>query len=522
MAAVLLMSCAALATSAFAATPAVAATHTPPAHTPPAHKPATRKPILLGPKVDLVVTSANLRQALTARPPLQSTTAAPGKQTPLIDVSEKLRYQTIKGVGGAMTDSSAWLLFNELNGGTRAWLLRKLFGAGGIRLRFIKVPIGASDFTATGVPYSYDDLPAGQTDPTLADFSIAHDLAYIVPALRQALEDARHAFVLATPWSPPAWMKTNGILGNPANDLGWLKQADYGPMAQYIVKFLRGYAAAGVQVDAITPQNEPGQQTSYPGSSMSESNEAMFVDGWLNPALAAAHLNTQIYGYDFSWWAPATGFAWQLAGSPAAPDLAGLASHCYFGSPAWLTALHYRYPALDQVVSECAMGTMPFSTSELEIASMRNWASAVALWNLALDQGGGPVQVPNSGCNGCTGIVTINETTHRVTFTRDYYQLGQVSKFLEPGAVRIGSNNFVTYRYVPTGVDVQSNFATPGLDDVAFQNPDSSRVLVAYNSATTPVKFAVRNDGYYFVYTLSPGATATFVWKPLPGSGPPH
>lgn len=488
------------------ASPAVAATHK---HV---------KPILLGPRVSVVVTSANLHQALTAEPALQSSTAVPKRETPLIEVNEKLRYQTIKGVGGAMTDSSAWLLFHELNGGTRAWLLRKLFGARGISLRFIKVPIGATDFTATGIPYSYDDLPAGQTDPTLADFSIAHDYAYVLPALRQALRLDRHAFVLATPWSPPAWMKTNGIIGNPANDLGWLKQADYGVMAQYIVKFLRAYAAAGVHVNAITPQNEPGQQTSYPGSSMSESDEATFVAGSLKPALSAAHLRTRIYGYDFSWWAPETGFAWALSGSPAAPDLAGIASHCYFGVPSWMAAMHNAHPALDQIVSECAMGTLPFSTSELEIASIRSWASAVALWNLALDQDGGPVQSPNAGCQGCTGIVAINTTTHRVTFTRDYYQLGQVSKFLAPGAVRIGSNNFVTYRYIPTGVDVASNFATAGLDDVAFQNPDGSRVLVAYNSARAPIRFAARDDGYYFAYTLNPGATATFTWSPLGGA----
>lgn len=494
--AVVLGSCAVL------VTPAVAATH---------------KPILLGPRVEVVVTSSSLRQALKAETPLRSSTAVP-KNTPLIAVNEKLRYQTIKGVGGAMTDTSAWLLFHELNGGTRAWLMRKLFGAGGIALRFIKVPIGATDFTANGVPYSYDDLPVGATDPTLADFSIAHDTAYIIPALRQALGLDRHAFVLATPWSAPAWMKTNGIFGNPGNDPGWLKAADYGVMAQYVVKFLRAYAAAGVHVDAITPQNEPGQQTSYPGMSMSEADEATFVNADLKPALDAAHLGTQIYGYDFSWWAPATGFARALAGSQASPDLSGIASHCYFGSPTWMTALHERDPRLDEIVSECAMGTLPFSTSELEIASMRNWASAVALWNLALEQNGGPVEPPNSGCTGCTGIVTINDTTHRVTFTRDYYQLGQVSKFLAPGAVRIDSNNFVTYRYIPTGVDVANNFATPGLDDVAFENPDGGRVLVAYNSATAPTTFAVRDDGYYFKYTLDPGATATFVWKPLPRS----
>ncbi len=475
-------------------------------------------PVVLGPKVDVVVTSANLHQALAQVAPLQSSSAEP-KKTPLIDVNEQLRYQTIKGVGGAMTDTSAWLMYHDINAGKRAWLMRKLFGSDGIGLRFIKIPIGASDFTATGVPYTYDDVPAGDVDPTLADFSIAHDTAYVIPALKAALGLAPHVFVMASPWSPPAWMKTSGTLGNPANAPGWLKQADYGVMAQYMVKFLRAYAAAGVHVDAITPQNEPGQQTTYPGMNMTEDNEASFVTADLKPALDAAHLRTKIYGYDFNWWQDNVGFARLLAGGPAASDFAGISSHCYFGAPTLMSELHAEDPALDEVVSECAMGALPFTTSELEIASMRNWASAVALWNLALDQDGGPVEPPNSGCDHCTGIVTINDQTHRVTFTRDYYQLGQVSKFLQPGAVRVDSNNFVTYRYIPTGVDVADNFATPGLDDVAFLNPDGSRVLVAYNSAAAPVKFAVKNDGYYFEYTLDPGATATFVWKPLPANG---
>jgi glucosylceramidase len=471
-------------------------------------------PTVRGPKVEVVVTSADLHQALTRGAALHFSSAVPERSTPLIDVTERIRYQTVKGLGGAMTDSSAWLLLHDLNGGTRAWLMRKLFGADGIALRFIKVPIGASDFTAAGIPYTYDDLAAGATDPTLAAFSIAHDTAYVIPALRQALALTHHAFVLATPWSPPAWMKTNGVIANAASDLGWLKQTEYGVMAQYFVEFLRAYAAAGVRVNAITPQNEPGQQTSYPGMNMSEADEATFITADLRPALDGAHLHTQIYGYDFNWWEPNTWFARQLAGSPAAADLAGIASHCYFGAPTLMSQLHDEHRALDEVVSECAMGSLPFSTSELEIASIRNWASAVALWNLALDQDGGPVQPPNDGCMHCTGIVTINSATHKVTLTRDYFQLGQVSKFLRPGAVRIASSNFVTYQYIPTGVDVADDFATPGLDDVAFQNRDGSRVLVAYNSATAPAKFAVRNDGYYFGYTLNPGTTATFIWKP--------
>src|SRR5207237_3871545 len=107
------------------------------------------------------------------------------------------------GVGAAMTDSSAWLIYDELDPATRGRLMDALFGPAGIHLNFVRVPIAGSDFTATGLPYSYDDVAPGQADPTLAHFSIAHDLAYVVPALAQMLSVNRHVQILAEPWSPP-------------------------------------------------------------------------------------------------------------------------------------------------------------------------------------------------------------------------------------------------------------------------------------------------------------------------------
>src|SRR5262249_41274678 len=155
------------------------------------------------------------------------------------------------------------------------------------------------------------------------------------------------------------------------------------------------------------------------------------------------------------------------------------------GVPTVISALHAQAPHSDQLVSECAMGGLPFTTSEVEISAIRNWASAVNLWNLALNPRGGPVQPPNFGCPHCRGLVTI--ARHRVTYGPDFFQLGQLSKYVRPGAVRIESNNFVTYSYSPT-----REIATPGLDDVAFENPDRQRVLLAYNNSLAPIAFAVK------------------------------
>jgi glucosylceramidase len=462
-----------------------------------------------GPQVRVILTSANLRQALTPAGTVSFTAGIP-TALPTIQISEATRYQTMRSVGGAMTDTAAWLIQDGLTPGTRAWLMRHLFGPGGLHLGFMRLPMGASDFTAAQTPYTYDDVAPGQTDVQLRHFSIAHDFAYVIPALREALAENPKMFVLAAPWSPPAWMKTTDSLGNPLDVIGSLIPTDYGPLAQYFVRFLQAYRAAGIPVTAITPQNEPGQNSTYPGLNMDEASEAAFVVGNLAPALHGAGLHPLIYGYDNNWYGGGLTFAYDLGLGPAARDLAGIASHCYFGGPTALSGLHRVIPGLEELVSECAMGPLAFTTSELEISAMRNWATAVNLWNLALDPQGGPVQPPNYGCLHCTGVVTVDPVRHTVRLTRDYYQLGQFSKYVQPGAVRLASNNFVTYTYFyPSG-----RINTPGLDDVAFQNPDHSRVLEAFNSARRPITFAVSDAGDSFRYRLAPGATATFVWKP--------
>ncbi len=454
-------------------------------------------------RVQVTATNDNLHWRLTRLRDVRFTPTDP-HSAHTIEVDDTVHYQRFDGVGGAMTDTSAWLIYDELAPADRERLMDALFGADGIRLNFLRVPIGASDFTVTGTPYTYDDLPAGQTDPTLAHFSIAHDLPYIVPALREAIARNRRLQILAETWSPPAWMKTNHALDNLHNRARLLPSA-FRPFALYLARFLTSYRHLGVRVDAITPQNEPQAPTAFPGLNLSSTDEARFIVRQLVPALDAAGVHPKIYGFDRG---ALYDYAQSLATGPAREDLTGLAWHCY-GGPAYIEALHLLAPQLDEIVSECSPGLAAFEPSEAIIGSLRAWASTVGLWNLALDPAGGPVQQPNRGCPACTGIVTIDEQTHVVTYGLNYYQLGQVSKFVSPGAVRIASNTFVTNFRTPDGV----YGATPGLDDVAFRNPDGSTALVAYNSSASRVAFAVTADGRSFRYSLPPRTTATFVWR---------
>ncbi|MGP0047557.1 MAG: glycoside hydrolase family 30 protein [Solirubrobacteraceae bacterium] len=454
----------------------------------------------------MVQTSASLSEHLTSLPDLEFGSGPAGNE-PVINVNAGVRYQRVRGFGAAMTDSSAWLIERELSPAARQALMSELFGVTGIRLDFVKVAMGASDFTHDGRPYTYDDMAPGRSDPRLADFSIAHDRAYILPALRQALALDPATEFLATPWTPPAWMKANDSLSN-AGNRGTLLPGDYGAWAAYVVKFIEAYARAGISIGSVTIQNEPSIPTLYPGLNFPVADEATWIVEDLDPALAAAGLHPRIYGNELG-WGRATTYASASVRGPAGGDLTGLAWHCYFGSPGVMGAFEDADPRLDQIVDECSPGISSTPMSEVVIASLRNWASTVALWNLALDPSGGPAQPPNHGCEGCQGLATIDPQTGAVWLNQSYYALGQASTFVAPGAQRIATGHFVTYSYPRRG----ANVATPGLDDVALRNPDGSLVLMAYDNATVPITFAVTWQGRAFTDTLAAGATVTFVWN---------
>ncbi len=463
------------------------------------------------PPVQVVQTNPVASQFMAAQPGLTLSSTQP-QGVPIINVDEHTRYQQFGGIGGALTDSSAWLIANKMSTTQRAALMQDLFGPPGsgtglaappIHLGFVRVGVAATGaMTETGA-YSYDDNDPGHD---LTPFSIQHDLPYIIPTLQQALAVNPALQILASPWSSPGWMKSNGSLDN-SNNSGTLIAADYNLYARYLVKFIQAYQSQGIPIAAITPANEPTSSTPYPGLNLPESGEAQLIAQNLKPALTAANLNTKIYGNDLS-WDQFTRYASPLAADTAAgPDLAGIAWHCYFGSPGVMTQLAQQSPRMDQIVDECSPEIRSFGTPEFLISTLRNWASVDSIWSIALDPAGNPVQTPNH-CGNCRGAVSIDQTTGNVTFRPEYYQLGQVSAFVTPGATRIDSPTLVTYGTDSSNIET----VTSGLDDVAFLNPDGSKVLVAYNNSSAPISFAVSSDGSYFTYTIPAQTMTTFVW----------
>jgi glucosylceramidase len=450
-----------------------------------------------GPTVQVVETTGDRAMLLQQRPAVAFGTGT--SSSLVITVNDATKYQQMDGFGASLTDSAAWVVSNKLTPTQQSAMWQSLFSpTAGIGISFLRQPMGATDFSVNG-NYSYDDVPAGQTDPNLTKFSIAHDMAYTIPLLKQALTVYPAIKVVAVPWSPPAWMKTTATMNG-----GNMNTAYFPNLAQYFVKFVQAYQQQGVPTYAVLPQNEPlNSNAGYPTEYLAATDEAAFIGRNLGPALNAAGLsNVKILGYDHNWNQPSYPQK-LLANSSAAKYLAGSAFHCYAGDVSAQSTVESAYPAKGIWFTECSgtvgskfAGDLAWNAENLLIGATRNWARSVSLWNLALDQNSGP---KNGGCSNCRGVVTIDSSSSPATITNnvEYYVLGHLAKFVVPGAYRIDSNSF----------------GHGNIEDVAFQNPDGSIVLLVLNSGSSNGSFTVNWKSQIFNYTLPGGAVATFQWK---------
>jgi glucosylceramidase len=454
----------------------------------------------LGQGVQVVETYGDQSRLLSPRSSgLAFTVGAPsGSPAFTIAVDAATTYQQMDGVGASLTDSSAWLLWNKLSESERDSLMTSLFDPNsGIGIGLLRQPMGASDLSASG-DYSYDDISAGANDPNLQQFSIAHDQMYLVPLLRQALSINPSLKVHALPWGPPAWMKTTGTMNG-----GNVVTADFASLAQYFVRFIKAYQEQGIPTYAVSMQNEPlNSNAGYPTAYVASSDEANFIGNNLGAAMAAAGLGSvKILGYEHNWDTPQYPEA-LLADSAAYGYLSGSSFHCYGGDVSAQSQVKQAYPAKDIWFTECTgsvgssfAGDLVWNAEHLLIGAIRNWARGVTLWNVALDQNAGP---QNGGCTACRGVVTVDWSAAPPKITRnvEYYVLGHLGKFMQPGALRISSNTY----------------GAGSLEDVAFRNPDGSVVLLVLNAASGSSTFAVTWNGSNFTDALPAGAVATYEW----------
>ncbi|OYW36876.1 MAG: glycosyl hydrolase [Brevundimonas sp. 12-68-7] len=440
------------------------------------------------------VTSGDRSQMLGEQTPLPFTTeGSPDRPVIAVDVTQ--RFQRMVGFGAAITDASAWLIQTRMSATQRDALMRELFGRDNEALgfSFARVTIGASDFSLDH--YSLADV----ADPSLRSFSTRRMEEFVFPTVRQALAVNPDLAIMATPWSAPGWMKTTGSMIQ-----GELKLEFYATYADYLRRYILAAAAHGVPTDYLSIQNEPDfEPDSYPGMRWGPDGRAMFIGDDLGPLLRAEGIETKILDWDHNWDQPEQPLT-VLSDPDARAFVAGVAWHCYAGDVAAQIRVHEAHPDVAVFFTECSGGewASDFSDSfswmmkNLIIGSTNGWARGVLMWNLALDETHGPHA---GGCGDCRGVVTIDSRTGAVRRNQEYYAFGHASRFVLPGAERVGLT------------------LPDGLRGVAFRNPDGERVLIVLNEDSAPVSFRIQDGRWQTAADLPPKSAATYVWRSQSG-----
>ncbi len=411
-------------------------------------------------------------------------------------VDETRTYQEVEGFGASFTDSAAYLLNWEATPAAKTTAMNNLFtrDGDGIGVSFVRNPMGASDLAR--FHYSYDDDPPGGTDPDLSHFSIAHDQVDIIPLLQEALLLNPELTIMASPWSPPGWMKDSGSMVG-----GSLLPGMYAPYADYFVKYIQAYEAEGIPVHYVSLQNEPLYVPGdYPGMGMSAEQQRDVLRDYVLPAFAASNISSKVLVFDHNWsdsYYPETVLADPVI--QASSRVAGTAWHGYGGTPGVMQALANQYPAKGNYQTEHSGGLWVGGDANQIVSDfkeithvMRSSGKAYVKWSLVLDQN----HEPNAGgCNTCNPLVVVNSNTGQISYSIDYYTLGHFSKFVLPGAERIYSSN------------------ADGVVSAAFLNPDGTKALVAFNDTPVSKTFQVEWGDRSFAYALAGYSGATFTWS---------
>ena len=441
------------------------------------------------------MTTGDQSALLAKQPTLTFGTAT--NDSPTITVDGAKTYQTMDGFGFTLTGGSAFLI-NRMPAAARDALLRELFtrDQSSLGVSYLRLTIGASDLSAA--PFTYDEVPAGQNDPTLASFTIDAERADLIPVLKRILAIDPGIRLMATPWTAPRWMKDNAAYMG-----GSLKPESYPAYARYLVKYLQAMKAEGITIDAITVQNEPLHPGNNPSMTMTAAAQATFIKSHLGPALRAAGLTTKIFLYDHN--ADHPEYPISILDDPAAKAFVdGSAFHLYGGPIEALTRVHDAHPDRNVYFTEQYTastgnfaGDLRWHVKNLVVGAPRNWSRTVLEWNLANDETFGPHT--EGGCTTCLGAVTIDSRTSAVTRNVAYYIVGHLSRFVDPGSVRVASTAMV-------------GTTTTSLPNVAFRTPAGRYVLVVMNDGNSTQTFNVAFAGRRVTHTLPEGAVATYVW----------
>ncbi len=417
------------------------------------------------------------------------TLAQPDENYPTVMLDGTRTFQTVEGFGGAFTDAAS-SVFASLPEESQQEFLRACFDpVHGSGYTLCRTTINSCDYSDS--MYTYDDI---EGDANLAHFTIAHELRYRIPLIKKAEEIAGgHLRLFASPWSPPAWMKTNGDMLHG----GKLKPQYFQTWADYFVKYIKAYAGEGIPIWGVTVQNEPMAVQVWESCIYTADEEKNFVRDFMGPTFRRDSLgDVKIMIWDHN-----RGIMYQRAQAAyedpeASKYIWGTAFHWYVGEHFDnVRMVHDAYPDKKLLFTEGSTGGSWESAYRLArnvINDLNNWSNGWVFWNLLLNHSGGPRHA--GGLEG-SNIISVDSAGSKVVFNPPFYVFEQFSKFIRPGARRIA--------------------CTSNDDDIlatAFLNPDGKVAAVIFNTKSCDKIFQLWIDGKVLKKTLPADGVVSIVF----------
>jgi glucosylceramidase len=393
-------------------------------------------------------------------------------------------FQSMEGFGAALTDS-AILAINRLTPMVRTKLLHDLFGPQeGLNVNFLRVPIGASDFSIEN--YSYLDLPAGQTDPDLNAFN-ASRAQPTIDMIHEILEINPDVKIMLTPWSPPGWMKTSGSMIN-----GSLKPEFFDALAGYLIKSIQAFEAQDIPISYLSIQNEPYfGNDKYASMYMTAEDQITLIRDHLGPLMQLWNVDTKILVLDHNYIYREDA---DRIFETTKEWVEGIAYHCYDGD---IESIKGSTAPIFQTECTAIEDGTSFKSN------FHDWLSTQVIngglvgaksalgWNIVLDKTHGP---SIGYCTDCRGMVDVNlkDQTYRVN--PEMIAIAHAGKFVRQGARRMET----------------ADYKSPRFSYVAYLNPGEDVVVIAENKIDKAIAVAVPDqDGHYFKVRIPAGGAVT-------------
>lgn len=422
-----------------------------------------------------------------------------------IRIDAATKYQTMDGFGAAVTGSTCCNLL-KMPEADRAKFLKQTFDkTEGMGYSYIRISIGCSDFSLS--EYTCCDTKG------IENFGLTdEETKYVIPVLKEILAINPDIKIMATPWTCPKWMKVNDINTKGAHDSwtgGHLNPDYYQDYATYFVKWIQAFKAEGINIYAVTPQNEPLNAGNSASLLMYWDEQLAFVRDALGPKFEAAGISTKIYAFDHNYnydnMDSQQHYPLNIYADPAASKyFEGAAYHNYGGNVSEMGYIHEQAPQKSLIFTETSIGTwndgqnfekrLMEDMEEVGLKTIANYSSAVMVWNLMLDSERGPYRP--GGCATCFGAVDIYSGDYvTITGNSHYYVVGQLSSVVKSGAVRVAAGGY-------TSGDVLYE---------AFVNPDGSHALVLLNKGAA--KSVVVDDAtHHFTAEIPAKSVVSYKW----------